>query len=130
MPGPRKQEGASERIDVWLWAARLCRSRGLAAAMARAGRIRVNGGAVRKAGHRLKPEDVLTFVKGERVMVVRVRSFSPSRGAACEAGLLYEDISPPVLAKDADPPPALRDRGSGRPTKAERRALDRLRAPE
>ncbi len=120
------------RVDKWLWHARLFKSRSLAARLCTSGRLRVNGTLVSKAHHRLKPGDVLTFPKGHGIRIVRVCVLGERRGPAAEAQLLYEDLSAPTPPIEPSPPLAGaagdRERGSGRPTKAERRAVDRLRA--
>lgn len=117
------------RIDKWLWYARFCKSRTLAGKFCLAGAVRVNAQAISKAHVQVGPGDVLTFVKGDAVKVVKILALGTRRGPAPEARTLYEDMSPPPPTK-ADPSqsmaPAQRDAGSGRPTKAERRALDRF----
>jgi len=114
------------RIDKWLWAARFFKTRSLATRETRAGRIRLNGSHVGKANTPVSPGDVLTFPKARRIFVVKVIALAERRGPAAEARTLYEDLSspaPPVPGPEAGERP----KGSGRPTKAERRALDRLR---
>lgn len=131
------------RVDKWLWQARFFKSRSRASRMCAKGRLRLNGAAIRKAHHVVRPGDVMTFpqVSGKgakrapKIRVVRVVALGLRRGPAAEARCLYEDLAPaevPALAVDLAPAeaPALavaaRDRGMGRPTKAERRAVDRL----
>ncbi|HMA14522.1 MAG TPA: RNA-binding S4 domain-containing protein, partial [Kiloniellaceae bacterium] len=83
--------------------------------------------------HKVKPGDVLTFPQARHIRVVKVMALSLRRGPASEAQALYEDLKPPALESrlPAGTPDALasarRDPGAGRPTKRERRALDRLR---
>lgn len=117
------------RIDKWLWHARFFKSRTLAGKFCLAGKVRMNDQLLSKAHVQVGPGDVLTFVKADAVKVVKIKSLGTRRGPAPEAQALYEDLSPPP-PKKADkllnPSPAQRDPGSGRPTKAERRALDRL----
>ncbi|RMD63424.1 MAG: RNA-binding S4 domain-containing protein [Alphaproteobacteria bacterium] len=118
--------GAGLRVDKWLWYARFFKSRTLAAAMCNAGRLRLGGVVVSKAHHRVRPGDVLTFPQGRHVRVIRVVALASRRGPAVEARLLYEDLAPPrpeTRLPVSDGRPA----GSGRPTKRDRRALDRLR---
>jgi ribosome-associated heat shock protein Hsp15 len=121
----------NRRLDKWLWYARFCKSRTLATRLCASGRLRVNGAIVKKAHHVLKPGDVLTFPKGSHIRVIRVAALGTRRGPATEARLLYDDLAPPPAAEPKPPAEgnrvAERDRGSGRPTKLERRALDRLR---
>lgn len=119
------------RLDKWLWAARFFKTRSLAATQARSGRIRVNGSHVKKASAAVAPGDVLTFPKTDRIFVVRIKDLAERRGPASEARTLYEDLSPPPAQRQGEETGGgVRDRGSGRPTKADRRALDRLRNNE
>ena len=116
------------RLDKWLWYARFCKTRSLATAMCRAGQVRVNKVPVRKSNQSVRAGDVLTFSQGPRIRVIRIASLAPRRGPAPEAATLYEDISPPMPPRQARPAEVgLREPGAGRPTKRDRRALDRLR---
>jgi ribosome-associated heat shock protein Hsp15 len=121
--------GGSLRIDKWLWQARFCKSRALASKLCAAGRVRVSGTLIQKAHHAVKVGDVLTFPQGHAIRVVRIAALGVRRGPANEARLLYEDLAPvaPAASPPADPALAARDPGAGRPTKADRRALERLR---
>jgi ribosome-associated heat shock protein Hsp15 len=123
----------AQRIDKWLWFARLLKSRTLAQALAESGRIRVSRAGsdtlrITRASHLLRVGDVLTFPLGTRVRVVRMCAPGARRGPPAEARSLYEDLSPAKLGGRAPEAPAPgRPKGSGRPTKRDRRALDRLR---
>lgn len=117
----------ARRLDRWLWFARFCKSRTLASKLCTAGRVRIGGEIVQKAHHQVRPGDVLTFPQGPHIRVVRIVQLGSRRGPASEAQTLYEDLAPPVPPAPSPPPAAQRERGAGRPTKAERRALDRLR---
>ena len=120
--------GESQRIDRWLWFARFFKSRSLATKLCLSGRVRVNGTLIAKAHYALKVGDVLTFPKGPHVRVIEVGALGNRRGPASEAQTLYRDLEPPVpRSREAESPVPRRDRGSGRPTKAERRATDRLK---
>ena len=110
------------RLDKWLWHARFHKSRTLAAAACATGRIRLNGIPVEKSHQKVAPGDVLTFPLGARIRIVRVVALGARRGPASEAQALYEDLTPPADA----PAPVVGHAGGARPTKAERRALDRL----
>ncbi len=114
------------RADKWLWYARFFKTRGLAAKLCNAGKLHASGEAVSKAHHKVKQGDVLTFPQGRHVRVVKVLELGTRRGPAPEARLLYEDLKPPS-PEGRLPALAPRERGGGRPTKQERRALDRLR---
>jgi ribosome-associated heat shock protein Hsp15 len=117
------------RVDKWLWHARFCKSRSLAQRLLDEGRLRINGNRVTKSHALVSPGDVLTFPKGPDVRVVRVAALGTRRGPASEAAALYEDLAPVQRGRrpKAPPPPAKREPGSGRPTKSERRATDRLK---
>jgi len=124
----------SRRIDKWLWFARFFKSRTLATKFCQSGRLRINGAHTAKAHQKIVVGDVLTFAKGPHVRVVRVQDLGDRRGPAREAQMLYEDLNPPETAsassrKSTTRPGSIakREPGSGRPTKAERRATDRLR---
>ena len=95
------------------------------------GRVRVNGTRAVKAHAPVRPGDVLTFPAGARIRVIRIVALGTRRGPAVEARLLYEDLDP-TPAQNPRPDVttvqvAGREPGAGRPTKAERRAIDRLR---
>lgn len=118
----------SLRIDKWLWFARFCKTRSLASGMCRAGQVRVNKAPVRKSNQPVRVGDVLTFAQGERIRVVRIVALGERRGPAPEARLLYDDLSPPPPSREERmPAPGAREAGAGRPTKRERRELDRFR---
>lgn len=120
---------AALRLDKWLWHARFCKSRSLAAKFCTAGRIRLGGRPVRKANQAVRPGDVLTFPLGPDIRVVRIRALGARRGPPAEARALYEDLAPPQPRRDVAPGPE-RVPGSGRPTKEERRATARLTGRE
>ena len=122
--------GEHLRLDKWLWFARFLKSRTLAAELCAGGRVRVSGRVVAKPSQTIKIGDVLTFPLGPHIRVIEVKALGVRRGPAEEARTLYEDLSPPVprIAGSPEAPPlsGSRDAGSGRPTKSERRAIDRL----
>ena len=118
----------SLRVDKWLWYARFLKSRTLAARLCASRRLRINGTTVTKPHHALKAGDVLTFPLGRHIRVIRVSALGTRRGPATEARPLYEDLEPPQARTPPSAPSAgERERGAGRPTKAERRATDRLK---
>jgi ribosome-associated heat shock protein Hsp15 len=124
--------GTSLRLDKWLWHARFARTRSLAAKLVSEARFRINGNPTEKAHHAVRPGDVLTFPLGPHIRVIKVLALGVRRGPAPEARTLYEDLEPPQPKPPApeDPPVAVREDGAGRPTKRERRAIDRLRSDE
>jgi ribosome-associated heat shock protein Hsp15 len=126
------EAGGRLRIDKWLWHARFFKSRTLAAKAVGGGHFRVNRQVVRKANHMVQPGDVLTFPLGPHIRVIEIAALGERRGPAPEARTLYADLDPPQLrpASPAVPVAERRDPGSGRPTKRERRATDRLKQSE
>jgi ribosome-associated heat shock protein Hsp15 len=82
-----------QRIDRWLWHARLVRTRGSAAALAGSGYVRVNGMRIDAPGRMVRPGDVITVALDRRVRVLKVKAFSARRGPAGSAEALYEELS-------------------------------------
>jgi len=81
-----------QRIDRWLWHARLVRTRGAAAALAASGFVRVNGARIDAPGRMVRAGDVITVALNRRVRVVKVLSFVERRGPADSAAALYQDL--------------------------------------
>ena len=121
-----------QRIDRWLWFARFFKSRTLATKLCAGNRVRVNRQIVSKASATVRVGDVLTFPQGNNIRVIRVIELGLRRGPAEEARTLYEDLTPPQVRPEVDATPAVPQRtpGAGRPTKRDRRDLDRLRQTE
>ena len=111
------------RLDKWLWYARFFKTRSLAARSCAAHRIRINGDVVSKSHATVKPGDVLTFPLGPNIRVIEVLVLGSRRGPAPEARALYSDLSPPETVRRKTPS----GEASGRPTKAGRRAIMRLK---
>jgi ribosome-associated heat shock protein Hsp15 len=112
------------RIDRWLTAARIFKSRNLAQAACEAGHVRINDQHARPSSLVKIGDEVRAFAPRGTVVLL-VKGLADKRLSAALAQLLFEDHSPP-------PPPkeeriAVRERGAGRPTKADRRAISRLR---
>jgi len=135
---PDAPPGSVQRIDQWLWFARIAKSRTLAQALIERGKVRVNREKVYKTSTIVRPGDVLTLSLGPRVLSIEILGIGTRRGPAPEAAALYRDLSPrPQGAKsgtegeirpaEADTQQSLRFEGTGRPTKLQRRQLDRLR---
>ena len=114
---------ATLRLDKWLWHARFFKSRGLAADLAKSGRIRVDGTSVSKPSRAISVGAVLTFPKDDEVRIIKVLGLGVRRGPAPEAQALYEDLTP---ARDPFVDP-LEHRVGGRPTKKDRRDMDILK---
>ena len=116
-----------QRIDKWLWHARVVRTRSAAAALAASGHVRLNGQRVDAASRAVRSGDVVTVALDRTVRVLKVAGFAERRGAAAAARALYDDLAPATgRPAVAEPAPAMREPGAGRPTKRERRAIDRL----
>lgn len=117
-----------QRLDKWLFFSRAVKSRTLAQKLIETGAIRVNSERTDRSDHKVGAGDVLTMTVHSRLLVWRILDPGTRRGPAPEATLLYEDLSPPPVPREAVPPiHAERNAGSGRPTKKERRDTDRLR---
>jgi len=84
-----------QRIDKWLWHARMVRTRGDAAKLTEAGHVRLNGKRVAASSHPVRVGDVLTVALDRAVRVVEVQGFCARRGAAALARSLYRDIPAP-----------------------------------
>ncbi|WP_432179719.1 RNA-binding S4 domain-containing protein [Streptomyces sp. NBC_00063] len=117
--------GESVRIDSWIWSVRLAKTRSAGATACRGGHVRVNGERVKAAYNVRVGDEVRVRQAGGHERVVIVKRLIRKRVGAPVAVECYVDNSPP-------PPPrapvAIRDRGAGRPTKRDRRDMDRLRA--
>jgi ribosome-associated heat shock protein Hsp15 len=121
----------SVRIDKWLWAARFFKTRGLAAGAIDGGKVEVNG-ARAKPARNVRPGDVVRIRLGPFEHLVTVRALSARRGPASEAVLLYEeDASAKVqrlkLAEAHKLAQQSFAHGEGRPSKKERRDINRLK---
>lgn len=121
------EPGAKLRVDKWLWRARFFKSRTLATQAVLKREIRVNRQIVDKSHASIRLGDVLTFVLGRNVLVVEVLELGARRGPATEARTLYRNLNLPMPVTAALSA-GIREKGSGRPTKTERRAVDRLKA--
>ena len=100
---PSGPDGERIRIDKWLFFARFFRSRGLAAGAVSSGAVRVNGELAGRASRMVGAGDVLTFVMGGEVRVVRLLHCGVRRGPAPEARGLYAWISgEPAQAMDLE----------------------------
>ena len=122
------------RLDKWLWYARFMKSRSKATKFCQTSRFRVNGSIVAKAHCLVKQSDILTFSIGGNIKIIKILKLGVRRGPASEAQSLYEDRSPPVSLNAEDhkiaPHVGRRELGSGRPTKQQRRAIDKLMAKD
>ena len=117
----------SLRVDKWLWAARVFKTRSLAGAACDGGKVDVND-EVAKPARRVRTGDLIavTLPRGRR-RILKVAGVDDRRGSAAVAKALFEDLTPPEPPRPPQAPPPRREPGAGRPTKRERRAIERLR---
>jgi ribosome-associated heat shock protein Hsp15 len=114
-----------QRIDKWLWFARIAKSRTLAQKLVISGQVRINRERNVSASHAVKIGDTLTIALESGVRVLRIVAAGTRRGPAVEARRLFEDLSPPPVPHD--PAFEIRRDGTGRPTKRDRRAMTALK---
>jgi ribosome-associated heat shock protein Hsp15 len=115
----------SQRLDKWLWCARLVKTRTGAVRLVETGKVRINGARAAKPSRLVHLGDVVTTTPAGRLCVARVLSIAERRGPASQAQTLYEDLTP-----KAPPRPEPLDGGpqkGPRPTKRDRRRIDALR---
>lgn len=115
-----------QRIDKWLWHARVVRTRSAASALVGAGHVRINGVRIDAPSRAVRPDDVVTIALDRNVRVLKVTAYAERRGSAPAARELYQDLTPapmPAIESSA----GTRTPGAGRPTKRERRDIARLR---
>ncbi len=142
--GPQHAGAAKEtqRLDKWLWFARLVKTRTLASEFVLSGKVRVNRARIDKPSYAVRVDDVLTVVVGRHLRVLKVAALGLRRGPAPAARALYEELTPepdplkpqrnrslhdPIPRRN-DVSPGRRPSGMGRPTKKERRDIERLNA--
>ena len=89
-----------QRIDKWLWFARVVKTRALAADLVTSGHVRINGRRSDTPGKAIRTGDVLTIALDRSIRVLRVRLAGVRRGPYEEARLLYEDLSPAATASE------------------------------
>ena len=119
------QASGTTRIDIWIWSVRFYKTRSLATAACKAGHVRLNG-------ERAKPAQAVRIgdevrVQTDREHIVEVLGILTKRVAASIAQTAYLDKTPALPPRVEQPSVVYRERGSGRPTKRERRDLERLR---
>src|SRR6478672_7534759 len=125
-------DGGRVRLDKWLWAARFFKTRSLAAEAVTGGKVTMRGDRVKPA-RPLQVGDELSIRLGPYEHVVRVRELSARRGPATVAATLYEETTESLAARTKlaeqlrMAPAALVYEEKGRPTKRDRREIERLR---
>ena len=130
--GPNGHAGQSQRLDKWLWQARLFKTRTIASKFISDGNVRIARGETTSRADKpsalVRPGETLVFTRNERLCVIRILACAERRGPASEAQTLYEDNSPPPPKKsEKEALPFAREKGAGRPTKKDRRALASLK---
>lgn len=140
VPEPAPTLASTQRIDKWLWHARVARTRTTASELVSGGKVRVNRERVVKPGAVVHVGDIVTVTFGSSVRAIKVKAFADRRGSATEAAQLFEEltVSPAVPKpqvkgdkatgrdRPAEATPGRRDPGAGRPTKRDRRVITRL----
>ncbi|MCU1585674.1 MAG: RNA-binding protein [Microbacteriaceae bacterium] len=117
---------SSARVDSWVWAVRLAKTRSAATAACKAGHVQVNGERAKPA-QPLRVGDEVRLRGTDVERTVTVARLVNKRVGAVIAAECFVDLTPPPPRKEGIPATVLRDRGAGRPTKRERRDLERLR---
>ena len=115
-----------QRIDKWLWHARVVRTRSAAAELVTSGLVRLNRERVTAPSRLVRVQDVITIALDRQVRIMKVVNFAERRGGAEDGRVLYDDLTPPPPPRDEFARVAAREAGSGRPTKRDRRAIDRM----
>jgi len=113
----------SIRLDKWLWQARFFKARSISAKVISAGHVRLNGVKVKKTSTPIKVGDTIEFLQIETLRIVKIEALGIRRGPATEAQTLYEDLTPipeiPEIPTEID--------RKGRPTKRDRRAINKIK---
>ncbi len=122
----------SQRIDQWLWYARFFKTRTLAAKFVSDGKVRLTRREesirIQKPSFLVQKGDALVFTRADQLRIISIIDIASRRGPATEAQALYDDQSPPRPPKELkEPSPFDREKGAGRPTKKDRRAIDSLK---
>jgi ribosome-associated heat shock protein Hsp15 len=122
-----RDEADQTRVDRWVWAVRLYKTRSAASDACAGGHVRVNGAAA-KAATKVRVGDLVTTRLDHRDRELEVVRIVEKRVGAAVAATCFVDHSPPPPPRAVEPRAFERERGAGRPTKRDRRALDRHRS--
>ena len=117
---------AGVRVDAWLWAVRVTKTRSAATALCKAGHVKI-GGDNAKPAQTVRPGMEVRVVTREGTRILVVRQLLVKRVGAPLAAVAYDDLTPAPPPKAQRTVFAERDRGAGRPTKRDRRDIERLR---
>jgi ribosome-associated heat shock protein Hsp15 len=124
-PKPPFVAPTSVRVDSWIWAVRVLKTRSAATAASKAGHVTVNDERA-KAAQSVRIGDEVRVRTGEGERTLIVRRLIVKRVSAAVAAECFDDLTPPPPPKEERVLTAVRDRGAGRPTKKDRREIDRL----
>ena len=116
---------AAGRVDSWIWSVRLAKTRSAAATAVKGGHVRVNGVRVKPA-HLVRPGDEVRVRQADRERIVVVTRVITKRVGPPIAAECYVDNSPPPPSREMTAPAGVRERGAGRPTKRDRRSIEKL----
>jgi len=119
-------DATTARVDSWIWAVRLAKTRSAATAACKSGHVQVNGERAKPA-QTVRVGDEVRLRTADAERTVRVARLVVKRVGAVVAAECLIDLTPPPPPKEERPTTAMRDRGAGRPTKRERRDLEKLR---
>ncbi|HWC83117.1 MAG TPA: RNA-binding S4 domain-containing protein [Pseudonocardiaceae bacterium] len=117
-------DAESGRVDSWIWSVRLAKTRSAAATACRAGHVRVNGTRVKPA-HVVRPGDEVRVRQEDRDRIVEIVRIISKRVSAPVAAECYVDNSPAPPPRERAVVVAVRERGAGRPTKRDRRTMEK-----
>jgi len=117
----------SIRVDKWLWAARVFKTRGLASTACDGGKVDINAEAAKPARRVRAGDRVEVSLPRGRRRILKVVAIGDRRGSAEAARALFEDLTPPEPPRPRHAPQPFREPGAGRPTKRQRREIERLR---
>ena len=117
----------SIRVDKWLWAARVFKTRSLASTACDGGKVDINAEAAKPARRVRAGERIEVSLPRGRRRILKVVAIGDRRGSAEAARALFEDLTPPEPPRTRQAPPPFREPGAGRPTKRQRREIERLR---
>jgi ribosome-associated heat shock protein Hsp15 len=120
------EPGLSVRVDSWIWGVRLAKTRSAATTACRAGHVRVNGERV-KAAQSVRIGDEIRVRTSETERTVQVVRLIVKRVSAAVAAECFLDLTPPPPPREEVAATVQRERGAGRPTKRDRREMERLR---
>ncbi|MEF2073400.1 RNA-binding S4 domain-containing protein [Consotaella aegiceratis] len=125
-------DAASQRVDKWLFFARVVKSRSLAQKLVQSGAVRINRDKIDNPARLVRPGDVLTITLRGGIRVLKIVDPGKRRGPAPEAATLYEGLSPSpeTRTENAELPVPGYEPSAHPPLKRERRALERLRRPD